>query len=398
MSLAHGHPYLAIPGPSVIPDAVQRAMHRAAPNIYTGELTQMMPGIIADLKRIARTDAHCAIYIANGHGTWEAALANVISPGDKLLFPATGRFAHGWSEVATRLGAEVEMLDFGKQSAIDPARVAEILAADTHHRIKALPVVFVDTSTGIRNDIKALRKVLDDLDHPALLLADCIASLACDPYEMDAWGVDVTISACQKGLMTPPGLGFIFYNDKADRVRENAGCVTHYWDWRPRTDPAELYRYFDGTAPTHHIFGLRAALDMIHAEGFDNVLARHRTLARALWAAFEAWGKGGPMELNMSDPALRSHAVTSAKIGEDRGDRLRDWCEQKAGVTLGIGLGMAAPGTYAATGYFRVGHMGHINAHMMLGVLAVIQSGMTALDIPFGAGALDAATAICAEA
>ncbi|WOI55149.1 pyridoxal-phosphate-dependent aminotransferase family protein [Palleronia sp. LCG004] len=398
MSLAHGHPYLAIPGPSVIPDAVQRAMHRASPNIYAGELTEMVPGIVEDLKRIAGTSAHAAIFIANGHGIWEAALANILSPGDKLLFPATGRFAHGWSEVATRLGAEVEMLDFGKQSPIDPDRVSEVLAADTEHRIKALPVVYVDTSTGIRNDIAALRKVLDDLGHPALLMADCIASLACDPFEMDAWGVDVTIAACQKGLMTPPGIGFVFYNDKADRARETAKFVTHYWDWRTRTDPEAFYMYFTGTAPTHHLYGLRAALDMIHGEGIENVIGRHETLARALWSAFDAWGAGGPMQLNVADPAYRSHAVTSAKLGEDRADRLRAWCEHKAGVTLGIGIGMAEPGTYAAAGYFRVGHMGHINAHMMLGVLGVIQAGMTALDIPFGPGALDAAAAICAEA
>ncbi|MBJ3761801.1 alanine--glyoxylate aminotransferase family protein [Maribius pontilimi] len=392
MSLANGHPYLAIPGPSVIPDAVQRAMHRASPNIYTGELTEMVPGIVTDLKRVARTAHHCAIYISNGHGLWEAALSNILSPGDRVLIPATGRFAHGWADMAQPLGIETEMLDFGKRDAIDPARVAEVLAADTGHRIKALPVVYVDTSTGIRNDIAALRRVLDELGHPALLLADCIASLGCDAFEMDAWGVDVVIAASQKGLMTPPGVGFVFYNDRADAMRETARCVTHYWDWRPRTDPDYFYRYFDGTAPTHHLYGLRAALDMIHDEGLDNVLSRHATLARALWAAFDAWGADGPLAINAARD-IRSHAVTAAHLGGSLGDELRHWCEFKAGVTLGIGLGMEP-----SSAYFRVGHMGHVNAHMVLGVLGVIQSGMRALDIPFGPGGLDAAAEVCAGA
>ncbi|SEM78866.1 pyridoxal-phosphate-dependent aminotransferase family protein [Palleronia pelagia] len=398
MSLANGRSYLAIPGPSVVPEAVLRAMHRAAPNIYTGELREMMPGIIADLKRVARTEAHCAIYIANGHGIWEAALANILSPGDRLLVPATGRFAHGWSDIARRLGAEVEILDFGKRDPIDAARVAEVLRADTEHRIKALPVVYVDTSTGIRNDIAAIRAALDETGHPALLLADCIASLACDPFEMDAWGVDVTIAASQKGLMTPPGIGFVWYNDRADAARETAGCVTHYWDWRPRTDPDQLYLYFDGTAPTHHLYGLRTALDMIHDEGLDRVLARHATLARAIWAALDAWGQGGPLEVNMADHAHRSHAVTAIRLGGDRADRLRHWCEFTGGVTLGIGLGMAEPGSPEAGGFFRIGHMGHVNAHMVLGTLGVMQAGLLACDIPHGPGALDAAAAVCAAA
>ncbi|KKL00441.1 hypothetical protein LCGC14_2628770, partial [marine sediment metagenome] len=209
---------------------------------------------------------------------------------------------------------------------------------------------------------------------------------------------DVMVAASQKGLMTPPGLGFVFFNDRADRLRDTARCATPYWDWRPRARPEVFYQYFGGTAPTHHIYGLRAALDMIGEEGLDNVWARHATLARALWAAFDAWSVEGPIELNIADRALRSHAVTAVRIGEGRGAALRQWVSEKAGVTLGIGLGMVPPGDPAEGGFFRVGHMGHINAHMMLGVLSVIQSGLVALDIPHGPGALDAAAAICAEA
>ncbi|PZX15982.1 alanine-glyoxylate transaminase/serine-glyoxylate transaminase/serine-pyruvate transaminase [Palleronia aestuarii] len=398
MSLANGRPYLAIPGPSVIPDAVLRAMHRAAPNIYTGELHEMMPELVADLKYVAQTEQHCAIYIANGHGGWEAALANMLSPGDAVLIPATGRFGHTWSDMSAALGVENRIIDFGLRSPIDAERVREALVEDREHRIKAVLTVYVDTSTGIRNDLEALRRVLDETGHPALLVADCIACMGCDRFEMDAWGVDVAITGSQKGLMTPPGLAFVFYNDKADRVRENARCVTHYWDWRPRTDPVDFYRHFDGTAPTHHLFALRAALDMIREEGLEQVMRRHAILARALWAAFDGWGAEGPIEINMADPAYRSHAVTAIRIGGDNGDRLRAWCEQKAGVTLGIGLGMAPPGSPEAGGFFRVGHMGHINAHMTMGLLGVIQAGLKALDIPHGPGGLDAAASVCAEA
>jgi len=398
MTLSNGRHYLAIPGPSVIPDRVLNAMHRAAPNIYAGELVDMMPGIVTDLKAIARTRHHCAIYIANGHGAWEAAVANVFSRGDKALVLATGRFAHGWSDVARKMGVDCEIIDYGKRAAIDMAHFAAALAADTDHRIKAVMAVQVDTSTSVRNDVAALRATLDAAGHPAILMIDCIACLACDDFRMDDWGVDVMVAACQKGLMVPPGLGFVFFNDRADAVRETADLASHYWDWRPRAQAQELWQFFDGTAPTHHLYGLRAALDMIAEEGLDNVHARHATLARAIWAAFETWNSAGPLELNITDPALRSHAVTALRIGAPHGDRLREWTIANAGVTLGIGLGMVDLDDRGASGFFRVGHMGHVNAHMVLGVLGSIDAGLKSLGIPHGKGALEAASAVCAAA
>ena len=360
MSLAGGLTYLAIPGPSVMPELVLRAMHRAAPNIYYGELPDMVPGIVARLEKLARTEGHAAIYIANGHGVWEAAISNVFSPGDTVLVPATGRFALGWAEIARALGVETEILDFGKRATIDLDAVKERLRADDG-QIKAVMAVQTDTSTGVRNDIAALRAAIDETGHDALLMVDCMASFACDRFEMDAWGVDVMVAGCQKGLMTPPGLGFVFYNAKADRVRETARSVTHYWDWRPRTDPDYFYRYFDGTAPTHHLYGLDEAIRMIEEEGLENVWSRHAALARAIWAAFDHWGTGGPLEVNIADPALRSHSVTALRAGSAKGTELRQWCETKAGLTLGIGLGMVEDGAPGWDNYFRLGHMGHIN-------------------------------------
>ncbi len=393
-SLAQGRPYLAIPGPSVMPDAVLRAMHRAAPNIYAGELPEMMPGLMQDLRRVARTAHHVAMYIGNGHAAWEAALSNVINPGDVVLVLATGRFGIGWGEMATGLGAAVELMDFGRAAPIDLDQVAERLLADKAHRIKAVMGVHVDTSTSVRNDIAGLRAALDAAGHPALLMADCIASLACDRFEMDGWGVDVMVTACQKGLMVPPGLGFVFFNDRAEEARAQVARVSRYWDWTPRAHPEEFFQYHGGTAPTHHIYGLRTALDMIHEEGIEQVWQRHAVLARAIWAACEAWSEGGEFAMNITDRTQRSHAVTALRVQSPNATALRDWVEEQIGLTLGIGLGMAAPGDAAWHGFFRLGHMGHVNGHMIMGMLGGVEAGMRAMNIAHGAGALDAAAEV----
>jgi len=204
--------------------------------------------------------------------------------------------------------------------------------------------------------------------------------------------VDVTIAASQKGLMTPPGLGFVWFNERADMQRGTLARVSRYWDWRPRVNPDEYWKYFDGTAPTHHLFALREALDMIAEEGLTAIWARHDGLARAIWAACEAWGQAGPLRLNVPDAAARSRAITSVGLEPGQGDALRRWVEQAAGVTLGIGLGRDP-----ASAYFRIGHMGHVNAHMVLGVLASIESALIALDIPHGPGGTAAASAVLAD-
>jgi alanine-glyoxylate transaminase/serine-glyoxylate transaminase/serine-pyruvate transaminase len=390
MSLSNGRAYLAIPGPSVMPDAVLQAMHRASPNIYEGELHDLTDSLIPDLKAVAMTDANVAIYIGNGHAAWEAALANVLSRGDTVLVLATGRFCIGWGEMAAGMGAKVETIDYGCHAPIDLARVADVLGADKEGRIKAVLAVHVDTSTSVKNDITGLRAVIDSVGHPALLMVDCIASLGCDRFEMDAWGVDVMVSGCQKGLMTPAGVSFVWFNEKANAARGN--CVTSYWDWQPRVDPEMYYQYFDGTAPTHHLYGLRAALDMIKAEGLDAVFTRHEKLAQIIWAAVDCWSNEGPVKLNIADPVHRSHAVTSIEIGSPHGDALRRWCEHQCGLTLGIGLGRSP-----ADAYFRIGHMGHVNAHMIMGALGTIDAGLKALEIPHGSGALEAAAFALAQ-
>ncbi|WP_343079740.1 pyridoxal-phosphate-dependent aminotransferase family protein [Ostreiculturibacter nitratireducens] len=400
MSLAHGRQYLAIPGPSVMPDRVLAAMHRAAPNIYGGALRDMTESLFPDLRRVARTTGHVAIYICNGHGAWEAANANMFARGDKALVAATGRFGIGWADSAHRMGVEAEVLDFGLNTAADPSRIAAALEADKGHDIRAVLVSHVDTATSVRSDIPAIRAAMDATGHPALLAVDCIASLGCDEFRMDDWGVDVMIAASQKGLMTPPGLGFVWFSDKALEASRRADLRTPYWDWQPRAFAEEYWQNFCGTAPTHHLYGLREALTMLlDEEGLEHAWARHATLARAVWEAFGAWSAGEDgIALNVAQSAQRSHAVTAARIGSGGAERLRTWCEEEAGLTLGIGLGMALPSEAAFGDYLRVAHMGHVNAHMVLGALTTMEAGMRALGIPHGEGGAAAAAAAIASA
>jgi alanine-glyoxylate transaminase/serine-glyoxylate transaminase/serine-pyruvate transaminase len=396
MSLSNGRHYLAIPGPSVMPDRVLREMHRPAPDIYDPTLPDLVAGMTTDLKTIAGTRHRVSLYIANGHAVWEAAVANTLSPGDEVLVLATGRFAFGWAEMASRMGVKARILDFGNETPVESAKLAQELADDKFHKIKAVLAVHVDTATSVKSDIPAIRKTMDESGHPALLMADCMASLGCDRFEMDNWGVDLTVAGCQKGLMTPPGMAFVFFNDKADAMRETSKNATHYWDWRPRTKPQIFSEYFDGTAPTHHLYGLREALNMIDEEGIENVWSRHETLARSYWAAIETWGQDGPIRLNVADPGNRSHAVTAAHISAPDGTRLREWLTANAGVTLGIGLGMAEPDDPAWHGFFRIGHMGHVNMHMVLGTIGCIEAGLNALSIPHAVGGSTAAAKVCA--
>jgi alanine-glyoxylate transaminase/serine-glyoxylate transaminase/serine-pyruvate transaminase len=331
------------------------------------------------------------MYICNGHGLWEASLTNLLSRGDTVLVCVTGAFGDGWADVAEALGATVHRLDFGKTSVIDPAVVEQALIADTQHKIKAILVTHVDTATSLRNDLVAVRHAIDAAKHPALYAVDCVASMGCERFEMDAWGVDVAISASQKGLMTPAGMGFVWASDKAVAVGQTANMRTPYWDWTLRLNPVQLYEFFGGTPPTHHLYALRAAVDMLLEEGMENVWNRHAVLAGAYWAAADTWGQNGDLTLNVADVDNRSHAVTALKLNEPDGTRLREWLSAHMGITLGIPLGMADWDAPEWHGYFRIGHMGHLNAQMVLGVIGAIETAFVALDIPHGAGGAAAA-------
>jgi alanine-glyoxylate transaminase/serine-glyoxylate transaminase/serine-pyruvate transaminase len=385
MVVRAGREFLAIPGPTTMPDEVLRAMHRPALDIYSSAMVDMTDSLLRDLSRLFATKGHSYIYIANGHGAWEAVLSNVLSRGDKVLVLESGRFAVGWGNTAAAMGADVEVLKGDWRRAIRPAEVEARLRQDKDHKIKAILAVQVDTASGAINDIEAIGKAIKAAGHPALFMVDAVASLGCMPFEMDAWGIDVAMSGSQKGLMAPPGLGFVAANERAREVHKTAGLRTPYWDWTER-EGVEHYRKYAGTAPVHLLLALRQAIDMLFAEQLDNVFRRHRLLAEAVRRAVTVWAEGQVLGFNIAEPAERSDTVTTVVMGGGYDPAaLHRYCTEKCGVVLGVGIG-------ELTGRaFRIAHMGHVNAPMILGTLGVIEVGLNALDIPHGKGGTEAA-------
>ena len=394
-SLAHGREHLAIPGPSVMPDRVLRAMHRAAPNIYEGELVDITASIKSDLNQLAGNSGEVGIYIGNGHAAWEASLVNTFSRGDKALFLTNGRFGMAWADAAKNLGIDVQLLDSGHERNVDAAEVEAVLKADTKRSIKAVLTVHTDTASSSSNDLTSIRKAIDAAQHPALYMVDSIASFACEPFHMDKLGVDVMITASQKGLMTPPGLAMLFVSDRYWEHHQNADLVTPYWNAHTRIYPKMFPDNFNGTPPTHHLYGLREALDMLLEEGIENTWRRHAVFARAVWAAVDAWGVGGRFKCNIADVNMRSQAVTMVQTPPGVGSELQQYCIKHFGLVLGVALA-SEPGRTILSDAFRIGHMGHLNPPMLLGTLGTIEAGLQALNIERGAGAVDAAAAVIA--
>jgi len=392
MSVRHGREFLSIPGPTTVPDAVLQAMHRPATDIYGGELVGITDSCLADVARIMRTAGHVYIYIANGHGAWEAALTNVLSRGDRVLVLDSGRFAAQWGDMAGVMGIEAEVLPGDWRRAVDPAAVEARLKADRGGAIKAVLVVQVDTASGVVNDIPAIRKAMDAAGHGALLMVDTIASLGTMPYDMDGWGVDVTVAAAQKGLMTPPGLGFVAASERARQAYRSAGLRTRYWDWGYR-EGALHYMKYCGTPPVHLLFALRQALDMIHDEGLNNVLRRHRLLAGAVRKAVAVWSEGGVLGFNIVEPAQRADSVTTVLVGGGHDPHaILDYCQHMCGVIVGVGIGDLGGKA------FRIAHMGHVNAPMIFGTLGAVEMALTALAVPKGEGGVQAAIRSLAKA
>jgi alanine-glyoxylate transaminase / serine-glyoxylate transaminase / serine-pyruvate transaminase len=385
MVVRAGREFLAIPGPTTMPDEVLRAMHRPALDIYSDQMIEMTESLLRDLSGLFATKGRSYIYIANGHGAWEAVLTNVLSRGDKVLVLESGRFAIGWGNAAAAMGADIEVLKGDWRRAVRPSEVEARLKLDKDHRIKAILAVQVDTASGAVNDIEAIGKAIKAAGHPALFMVDAVASLGCMPFEMDAWGVDVAMSGSQKGLMAPPGLGFVAANDRAREVHKSAGLRTPYWDWTER-EGSEHYRKYAGTAPVHLLFALRQSIDMLLDEKLENVFLRHRLLAEAVRRAVGVWAEGQVLGFNIAEAGERSDTVTTVLMAGGHDPlALQRYCKEKCGVVLGVGIGELSGQA------FRIAHMGHVNAPMILGTLGVIEVGLNALAIPHGKGGLEAA-------
>lgn len=392
LTLAAGREFVAIPGPTVVPDRVLAAMHRPMPDIYAGELTEVIDAVFDALPGIARTTSQVFVPIGNGHAGWEMAISNTLSRGARVLVLDCGRFAAIWGEMAEFDGVQVELMEAPSGQAIDPSMVEERLRADVDHGIAAVLTVQVDTASSVRNDIAAIRRAIDAAGHPALFMVDCIASLGCEPFEMDEWGVDVTIAATQKGLMTPPGLALVWAGERALAAHQHADLRTRYWDWTSRSVDGPYYLRFCGTPPVTHLFGLREALAMVAEEGLQARWDRHRALADGVRAAVDAWSSPSGLSLLVGTAGDRANSVTTVITGSVDATELARRCREQLGVTLGVGIGDLADRS------FRIGHMGHVNAPMVLGVLGAVDVALATMGAPVGGSGVAAASASLAAA
>lgn len=392
MRVRAGWNFLMTPGPTNIPERVLRAMGQPAMEYAGPDFTELSKGVHEDLKKIFQTTGEVFIYAANGHGAWEAALSNTLSPGDVVLIPHTGRFSSSWSLMAESLGLEVRYLPGDGRHGVDAAIIEQALLEDSEHTIKAVLMVHTDTATSITSDVHAVRKAIDAVSHPALFMIDTIASLMTTDYRMDEWGVDVTVAACQKGLMMAPGLSFTATSDKAREIGKTSTMPRSYWNWQTRRGEVH-YTWYCGTGPVNSILGLREALDMIFEETLPVVFARHQRLADAVRAAVGAWGAEGAFELNALVEAQQANGVTAIRVNSDVDiNELHVLCRDKFNVSLGYGLGDLKDSS------FRIGHMGHMNEPMVLGALGCVEAAFEMLKYPHCKGGVQAAVDSLAKA
>ncbi|PPR19353.1 MAG: Soluble hydrogenase 42 kDa subunit [Alphaproteobacteria bacterium MarineAlpha10_Bin3] len=381
MSRRSGRHFLQIPGPTNVPDRILRAIDSPTIDHRGPDFAAMARGVLADIRTIFKTKNPVIIYTASGTGAWEAALVNTMSPGDRVLMYETGQFSILWRNLAVKLGLEPVFMPGDWRHGADAAAIEARLAEDKGHTIKAVCVVHNDTSTGITSNVAAVRRAMDAAGHPALLMADVISSLGSIDYRHDEWQVDVTVGGSQKGLMLPPGLSFNAVSDKALAAAKSAGMARSYWDWAAMI-AANENGVFPYTPGTNLLFGLRAAIDMLHEEGLAAVFARHDRHAEATRRAVRAWG----LEVVCQNADEYSSALTAVMLpaGNDA-DSFRKIVLERFDMSLGNGLGKIAGKV------FRIGHLGDFNDLMLAGTLCGVEMGLGLAGIPHRTGGVAAA-------
>jgi len=381
MEFRSGRHFLQLPGPTNVPDRILRAMARPPIDHRGPAFAKLGFRVLAGLKEVFRASEHVFVYPASGSGSWEAALVNTLSPGDRVVRYDNGHFSETWGAVATAVGLEVDVLPWDWRRPVDPAAMEEHLSADTAHEIRAVLLTHNETSTGVTSDIPGIRAAIDRADHPALLLVDAVSSLCAMELLHDDWGVDVTISGSQKGLMLPPGLSFAAVSAKALAAHRDAKLPRSYWDWSAMLASNEG-GYFPYTPATNLLYGLDEALAMLSEEGRENTLARHARLAKATRAAVAAWG----LENFCLEESGFSSAQTTVKVpdGTDA-DALRKILLERFDMSLGSGLGKLK-GTV-----FRIGHLGDINELTVAGTLCGVEMGLGLAGVPHRPGGVRAA-------
>ncbi len=395
-----GRPFFFAPGPTNIPDRILNAMNKPTMDFLAPEFLSIHARVHDGIRRVLKTKQQLFMYAANGHGAWEAALANTLSPGDKVLSLESGYFSVNWAQMARELGLEVEVLPADWRLGVAHDALVKRLKADAKGEIKAILVAHNETSTGLMTPLGDVRRALDEAKHKAMLFADTISSLGSFDFRMDEWGVDVVVGGSQKGLMMTTGMSFTGVSGKAFETSKHVKTRRSYWNWADMLSRSP--QKFPGTTPVHMFFGLDEAIAMIEAEGLDAIFRRHRRYANATRAAVAHWGGGAKsgatiteagitgaikgIELVCADPKRASDSVSGVLLpdGHDA-NALRNLTQSRYNMSLGGGLGPLNGRV------FRIGHMGDLNEPMMLGALATVELGFKAAKVPFQSGGVDAA-------
>ncbi len=382
-----GKHFLQLPGPSNVPDRILRAMDYPTIDHRGPEFSALANDCLSGIKTIFKTKSNVIIYPASGTGAWEAALVNTVRENDLVLMVETGHFANLWNQMALRLGIKTEFLETDWRSGVVPEKLFERLQKDTEKQIKAVCVVHNETSTGCTSRIKEVRKALNSANHDALLMVDTISGLASMEYKHDDWGVDISVSGSQKGLMLPPGLSFNAISDKARSIAKTSGMRRSYWDWEEQIE-ANKSGSFPYTPATNLLYGLKEAINMLHEEGLDNVFKRHEKHALATRAAVQAWG----FENVCKEEKDFSNVLTAVMLPENHNaDNLRKIILENLNMSLGAGLSKLAGKV------FRIGHLGDFNDLMLMGTLNGIEIGFEMAGIPYQKGGIAKASEILAN-
>jgi alanine-glyoxylate transaminase / serine-glyoxylate transaminase / serine-pyruvate transaminase len=376
-----GRHFLQIPGPAPVPDRILRAMDSAIIDHRGPEFQQLGQRVLTAIKTIFKTKHHVFIYPTSGTGAWEAALTNVLSPGDKVLMFETGHFATLWKNMAAKMGLKPDFIQSDWRTGADPAQIEERLKADPKHEIKAVCIVHNETSTGITSPVQEIRKAIDAAKHPALFLVDTVSSLASIEYKQDEWGIDVTVCGSQKGLMLPPGLGFTATSPKAIEASKKSTMLKSFFSWEEMQGPNNV-GFFPYTPATNLLYGLAEAIDMLHEEGLDRVFARHKRHAEATRRAVRGWG----LEILCRDPKCYSPVVTAILMPSGQGaDQFRKVVLDHFDMSLGAGLSKVADKV------FRIGHLGDTNDLTIMGALSGVEMALEVAGVPHTKGGAQAA-------
>jgi len=376
-----GRHFLQIPGPSSVPDRILNAISRQVIDHRGPDFAELGTRVLEGLKTVFKTESNVFVFPASGTGAWEAALVNVLSPGDKVLMYETGHFATLWKSMAQRLGLNAQFIHGNWRGGVDPEKIEEVLREDTMTEIKAVCVVHNETSTGSVSDILSVRKAIDSAGHSALLMVDSISGLASIDYQHDEWGVDVTVSGSQKGFMLPPGLSFNAVSKKSLMANKVAKLQRSYWDWGDMIGPNKS-GYFPYTPATNLLYGLVESIDMLHEEGLENVFSRHSRHGVTTRQAVRAWG----LEVLCSEQGAESGVLTAVMLPKGHSaDAFREKALTEFGISLGNGLSKVSDKV------FRIGHLGDFNDLMLMATLSGVELGLESAHVPYNRGGVQVA-------